>query len=82
MSIVKVRHVPNPDPIEEARAVVLEGSVAGFPQVTFRWTINNASLADGSKTIAGEKAALIAYVEGLYAGAVAAQEQLKDLDNV
>lgn len=59
--------------------VVLEGFVEGCPAVTKRRSINTASLVDGTRTIEGEKARLIADVEEYYARYLAVQEQLKNL---
>ena len=60
---VPVRRVLFGNPHDDAKWLVLEGSVEGAPAVTKRRAINTAALADGSLTLADEKSALIADVE-------------------
>lgn len=76
---VKVRQVKLGNVHDDQKWIVLEGCIDGYPQVTKRRAINTAALADGSLTLAAEKAALIADVEEYYARDLAVQEALKDL---
>lgn len=64
---------------DDAKWVILEGSIPGVPEVTKRRSINSAALVDGSTTLAAQKAILVADVEEYYARYIAVQEQLKDL---
>lgn len=66
---------------EDAKWVVLEGSVEGVPQVTKRHTINTAALVSGAITLADEKAALIATVEEYLARYQAVQDALNELED-
>lgn len=75
MSVI-VRAVTGPDPVN---FVYLEGSVEGVPQVTQTRTIAAAALASGAKTIADEKAALIASVETALTNWQAVQDALNGL---
>ena len=64
---------------DDAKWIVLEGSIDGFPQVTKRRTINTAALASGDLTLLSEKAQLIADVQEYYARFQAVQAALNDL---
>jgi hypothetical protein len=64
---------------DDAKWIVLEGSVEGTPQVTKRRTINTAALVSGATTLADEKAALIADVTEYLARYQTIQEALKSL---
>jgi len=64
---------------DDAKWIVLEGSIEGFPQVTKRRTINTVALVSGDLTIAAEKAQLIADVEEYYARYQAVQAALQEL---
>lgn len=64
---------------DDAKWIVLEGSIDGCPQVTKRRTINTAALVSGDLTLADEKAQLIADVEEYYARFQAVQTALADL---
>jgi hypothetical protein len=76
--MINVRVITS-DPHTDQKWLVLECSIEGCPQVTKRRSINTAALADGSLTLADEKAKLIADVEEYYARWVAVQEALKSL---
>lgn len=76
---VKIRRIPLDTEHDNQKWVVLEGFVEGLPALTKRRSINTASLVDGSRTLAGEKAKLIADVEEYLARYNAVQEQLKEL---
>lgn len=75
--IVKVR--PGTSEHMNQKWLLLEGSVAGCPQVTKVRSINTAALADGRLTVAGEKALLVADVEEYYVRWCAVQEAIKEL---
>jgi hypothetical protein len=64
---------------DDAKWLVLEGSVDGVPQVTKRRTINTAALASGHVTLDQERAQLIADVEEYHARYLAVQEAIKAL---
>lgn len=64
---------------DDAKWIVLEGSIDGCPQVTKRRTINTAALVSGDLTLADEKAQLIADVEEYHARFQAVQAALADL---
>lgn len=64
---------------DDAKWIVLEGSIEGCPQVTKRRTINTAALVSGDLTLVDEKAQLIADVEEYYARFQAVQTALADL---
>lgn len=64
---------------DDAKWLVLEGSIDGMPQVTKRRTINTAALVSGDLTIAGEKTQLIADVEEYHARFLAVQTALTEL---
>lgn len=76
--MINVRVVTS-DPHTDQKWLVLEAYVTDVPQVTKRRSINTASLADGSVTLADEKARLIADVEEYHARWIAVQDALKDL---
>lgn len=59
--------------------LVLVGEVDGVPQVTKTRAINTAALADGSLTLEGEKAKLVADVEEYLARWQAVQQALTQL---
>lgn len=63
MSTVQVRRVLSGDAHEDQKWLVLEGSIAGLPQVTKRVTMNTAALASGDVSLTAAKAKLIADVE-------------------
>lgn len=73
---VQVRRVLLDTEHDNQKWVVLEGFVEGCPQVTKRRAINTASLVDGTRTVASEKARLIADVEEYYARWLAVQREL------
>ena len=77
--MIDVKRILSGDEHLDQKWLVLEGSVEGVPQVTKRRSINTASLADGSLTLEGEKALLIADVEEYHARWLAVQEALKAL---
>lgn len=60
---VQVRRIQLDTEHDNQKWVVLEGYIEGYPQVTKRRSINRAALADGSLTLAAEKAKLVADVE-------------------
>lgn len=64
---------------DDAKWIVLEGSIEGCPQVTKRRTLNTAALVSGDLTLADEKAQLIADVEEYFARFQAVQAALADL---
>lgn len=64
---------------DDAKWLVLEGSIDGMPQVTKRRTINTAALVSGDLTIAAERAQLIADVEEYHARYLAVKEALTEL---
>jgi hypothetical protein len=64
---------------DDTKWIVIEGSIEGCLQVTKRRTINTSALADGSLTLAAEKAKLIADVEEYHARWIAVQSALEDL---
>lgn len=64
---------------DDAKWVVLEGSIEGVPQITKRRTINSAALASGDTTLAAEKAALEADVTEYLARYQAVQVALTEL---
>lgn len=64
---------------DDAKWLVLEGSIDGCPQVTKRRTINTAALVSGDLTIAGEKAALISDVEEYHARYLSVQAAISQL---
>ena len=76
---VQVKRIRLDTEHDNTKWVVLEGFVDGIPAVTKRRSINTASLVDGSRTLADEKAKLIADVEEYLARYNAVQEQLRDL---
>lgn len=59
--------------------LVLEGYVEGVPEVTKRRTINTAALVDGSLTLEGERAQLVADVQEYHDRWLAVQEAVKQL---
>lgn len=77
--MIQVKRIQLDTEHDNQKWVVLEGSVEGCPQVTKRRSINTAALVDGSLTLAGEKAKLIADVEEYHARYLALQEQLNAL---
>lgn len=77
---VLVRVVASGDEHTDQKWIVLEGSIEACPQVTKRRSINTAALADGSLTVAAEKAALIADVEEYHARWIAVQAALDELE--
>lgn len=76
---VSVKRVLIGNDHDDAKWIVLEGSIDGCPQVTKRRTINTAALVSGDLTLAGEKAQLISDVEEYYARFQAVQASLADL---
>ena len=74
-----VRYVPSGDAHLDQKWLVLEGSVAGCPEVTKRRTISTAALVDGSVTLEGEKAHLLADVREYYRRWQAVRENLENL---
>jgi hypothetical protein len=78
-STIKVRRVSLGSEHEDQKWLVLEGYIETCPQVTKRRTINTSALADGSLTLAGEKAKLEADVAEYHARWLAVNEALKDL---
>lgn len=64
---------------DDAKWLVLEGSIDGCPQVTKRRSINTAALVSGDLTIAAEKAALIADVQEYLARYNAVQAAIAEL---
>ena len=77
--MVKVKYIPSGNVHTDTKFVVLEGSVEGYPEVTKTRSINTAALVDGTVTLAGEKAILIAAVEEYLARWLKTQKQLKEL---
>jgi hypothetical protein len=76
---VKVQRVLLGNDHDDAKWLVIEGSIEGVPQVTKRRTINTAALASGDLSISIEKALLIADVEEYHDRYLALQDALKDL---
>lgn len=64
---------------DDAKWLVLEGSVDGIPQVTKRRTVNTAALVSGATTVEAEVAALKADVTEYLARYQAVQEALNAL---
>jgi len=77
--VVTVKRVLIGNDHDDTKWIALEGSIENCPQVTKRRTINTSALADGSLTLAGEKARLIADVEEYHARWIAVQSALEDL---
>jgi hypothetical protein len=77
--IIIVERVKLESEHDNQKWLVLQASVEGCPEVTKRRSINTAALVDGSLTLAGEKAKLLADVEEYHARYLAVQEQLKSL---
>lgn len=77
--MIKVERIQLDTEHENQKWLVLQGSVEGCPAVTKRRSINTAALVDGTLSLEGEKAKLIADVEEYYARYLAVQEQLKNL---
>jgi hypothetical protein len=76
---VNVKRVLLGDDHDDAKWLVLEGSIDGIPQATKRRSINTAALVSGDLDIETEKAQLIADVEEYQARYLALQEALKSL---
>jgi hypothetical protein len=76
---VKVQRIPFGNDHDDAKWLVLEGSIEGCPAVTKRRTINTAALADGSLTLDAEKARLVADVKEYFGRWQAVQQALKEL---
>jgi hypothetical protein len=76
---VSVKRVLIGNDHDDAKWIVLEGSIEGCPQVTKRRTVNTAALVSGDLTLAAEKAQLIADVEEYYARYQAVQAALEQL---
>ena len=76
---VQVKRIQLDTEHDNQKWIVLEGWIEGVPEVTKRRSINTAALADGSLSLASEKAKLIADVEEYLARYNAVQEQLKEL---
>jgi len=76
---VQVKRVLLGNDHDDTKWLVLEGFIEGVPEVTKRRAINTSALVDGSLTLAGEKAKLIADVEEYHARYLAVQEALKEL---
>ena len=77
--MINIKRVVIGNDHDDAKWLVLEGSVEGVPAVTKRRTINTAALVSGATTLEAEKAALIADVEEYHARYQSVQEALKDL---
>jgi len=77
--VINIKRVVIGNDHDDAKWLVLEGSVEGVPAVTKRRTINTAALVSGATTLEAEKAALIADVEEYHARYQSVQEALKDL---
>lgn len=77
---VKVSRVPFNDAHMDQKFLVLEGSIAGKPQLTKRVTINTSALADGTLVLADVKAKLVADVEEYEQRWNAVQVALNELD--
>lgn len=77
--MISVKRIMLGNDHDDAKWLVLEGSIDGIPQVTKRRTINTAALVSGDLTIAAEKAALIADVEEYHARFLAVQAALTEL---
>ena len=78
-STINVRRVLFGNDHDDTKWLVLEGSIEGCPQVTKRRTINTMALADGSLTLAEEKARLIADVLEYHARWIAVQSAIENL---
>lgn len=79
-STINVRRVQLPTEHENQKWIVLEGSIEGCPQVTKTRTINTAALADGSLTLADERARLIADVQEYHTRWLAVQSALAEIE--
>jgi hypothetical protein len=77
--IARVRRILIGNDHDDAKWLVLEGYVDGFPQVTKRRTINTAALASGHCTLEAEKAQLLADVDEYYRRYMAVQQAIRDL---
>jgi hypothetical protein len=76
---VNVKRVLLGDDHDDAKWLVLEGSIDGIPQATKRRSINTAALVSGDLDIETEKAQLVSDVEEYQARYLALQEALKSL---
>lgn len=76
---VNVKRVLIGNDHDDTKWICIEGSIEGCPQVTKRRTINTSALADGSLTIADEKAKLIADVEEYHSRWIAVQSAIEGL---
>lgn len=76
---VTVKRVVIGNDHDDAKWLVLEGSIDGVPEVTKRRTINTAALVSGDLTVGTEKAALIADVEEYHLRYLALQAALAEL---
>ena len=76
--MIDVKRILSGDEHTDEKWVVLEAWYVGSPVIKRR-AINTASLVDGSLTLEGEKALLIADVEEYHARWLVVQEALKAL---
>lgn len=77
--MVKITRIELETEHDNQKWVVLQGEIDGLPQVTKRRSINVGGLVDGTLTLDGERAKLIADVEEYHARWLAVQNALKAL---
>jgi hypothetical protein len=77
--IVNVKRIVSGDDHDDAKWLVLEGSIDGFPQITKRRSINTAALVSGDLNVESEKAQLVSDVQEYHARYLALQAAIKDL---